>query len=103
MPTTPIEDVTQIPVVTFLREDFRELGTWVERPRTADARRTEWMAAHPDFVLGKNPAQLAPEERQQRMRLLMELMAEMEAWYDTGIHSDTVTEIRALLDQAVTA
>ena len=61
------------------------------------------MAAHPDFVQGINPAQLAPEERQQRMRLLMDLMTEMEAWYDSGIQSDTVTEIRALLDQAVAA
>jgi len=97
-------DVTKIPVVTlFLDEGFRELATWVERPRTADAWRTEWMAAHPDFVLGKNPAQLSPEERQQRMRQLMDLMAEMEAQYDAGMNSDTVTEIRALLDQTVAA
>ena len=95
--------VTRIPVVSFLRQDFSELGAWVERPRTADIRRSEWMAAHPDFVLGRNPAALAPEERQQRMRLLMELMTEMEAWYDSGIQSDTVTEIRALLDQAAAA
>ena len=26
-------DVTKIPVITFLDQDFRELGTWVERPR----------------------------------------------------------------------
>jgi hypothetical protein len=96
-------DVTNIPVIALLDEDFRELGTWVERPRTADAWRAEWMAAHPDFVLGKNPAQLSPEERQQRMRQLMDLMAEMEAQYDAGMNSDTVTEIRALLYQTVAA
>jgi hypothetical protein len=95
--------VTRIPVITFLSRDFRELGTWVERPRTADAWRTAWMAAHPDFVQGINPAQLSPEERQQRMRQLMDLMTEMEAKYDAGINSDTVAEIRALLDQAVAA
>jgi hypothetical protein len=95
------QGVAHIPVVSFLQEDFRELGAWVERPRTADARRTEWMAAHPDLVLSKPLAELAPEERQQRMRLLMELMAEMESWYDRGIQSDTVAEIRALLDRGV--
>jgi hypothetical protein len=95
-------DVTKIPVITFFSQDFRELGTWVERPRTADAWRTAWMAAHPDFVQGKSPAQLSPEERQRRMRQLMDLMAEMEVQYDAGIYSDTVTEIRALLDKAVT-
>jgi hypothetical protein len=96
-------DVTKIPVITFFSQDFRELGTWVERPRTADAWRTAWMAAHPDFVQGKSPVQLSPEERQRRMRQLMDLMAEMEVQYDAGIYSDTVTEIRALLDKAVTA
>ena len=95
--------VTRIPVISFLRQDFRELGAWVERPRTADIRRSEWMTAHPDFMLGKNPAELAPEERLQRMRLLMELMTEMAAWYDSGVQADTVAEIRALLDQAAAA
>jgi len=96
-------DVTKIPVITFLDQDFRELGTWIERPRSADAWRAEWMAAHPGLVLGINPAQLSPEERQQRMRQLMELMADAEAQYDTGMSADTVTEIRALLDQAAAA
>ena len=96
-------DVTKIPVITFFGQDFRELGTWVERPRTADAWRTAWMAAHPDFVQGKNHAQLSLEERQRRMRQLMDLMADMEAQYDAGMNSDTVTEIRALLDKATTA
>jgi hypothetical protein len=93
--------VSHIPVVSFLQEDFREVGVWVERPRTADVRRSEWMAAHPDLALGKPPAELAPEERQQRMRLLMELLAEMESWYDNGIQSDTVAEIRVLLGHEV--
>jgi hypothetical protein len=93
--------VTHIPVISFLDGDFRELGVWVERSRTADARRAEWMAAHPDLALGKPATELAPEERQQRMRLFMELLAEMESWYDGGIQSDTVAEIRALLDQSV--
>lgn len=95
------QGVAHIPVVSFLQEDFRELGVWVERPRTADARRAEWMAAHPDFVFSKNPGQMAPEERQQWMRLLVEAMTEMETWYDNGIQSDTVAEIRALLDRGV--
>jgi hypothetical protein len=95
------QGVTHIPVVSFLDEDFRELATWVERPAAADARRAEWMAAHPDFVPGKPPAELTLEERQERMRRLMELMAEMETWYDNGIQSDTVAEIRALLDRGV--
>jgi hypothetical protein len=90
--------VTKIPVITFLDQDFRELGTWIERPRTADIRRSEWMVAHPDFVQGRNPSQLPPEERQQMMRLLIELMTEMESWYDNGIQSDTVAEIRVLLE-----
>jgi len=59
------------------------------------------MAAHPDFVFSKNPGQMAPEERQQWMRLLVEAMTEMETWYDNGIQSDTVAEIRALLDRGV--
>jgi len=28
-------------------------------------------------------------------------MTEMESWYDGGIQSDTVAEIRALLDRSV--
>jgi len=96
-------DVTKIPVITFLDQDFRELGTWMERPRSADAWRAEWMAAHPGLVFGIDPAQLSPEERQQRMRQLMELMADAEAQYDAGMSADTVTEIRTLLDQAAAA
>ena len=95
------QGVSHIPVVSFLQEDFRELGVWVERSRSADARRTEWMAGHPDLVVSKPPAELTLEERQQRMRLFMGLMTEMEHWYDSGIQSDTVAEMRALLDGAV--
>ena len=61
------------------------------------------MAAHPGLVFGIDPAQLSPEERQQRMRQLMELMADAEAQYDAGMSADTVAEIRALLDQAAAA
>jgi hypothetical protein len=92
--------IIAIPVVTFLDADFRELATWVERPRAADLLRVEWMAANPDFDLTRKPADLTPDERAFRVSKLKELLAAMEAWYDGGVQSDTVAEILALLNRS---
>jgi hypothetical protein len=97
-------DITHIPVFTFLDAAFRELATWVERPRLASERLAAWYAARPAVVAIRGDASLDPETRRERLRPLTGgLLAEMEAWYDhEGLQQATVDELLALLQPADT-
>ncbi len=90
--------IARIPVFTFFDAEFRELATWVERPRAAHERLAAWYAARPEIAAVRSDPALDPDERRQKLRpLTAGLLAEMESWYDQGLWQATVDEIRQLL------
>jgi hypothetical protein len=90
-----------IPVFTFLDADFREIGTWLERPQAAHARLQEWKAARPQFDPTCGDSRLARREHGARRRAQLQgLPFEMECWYAEGLQAETVKELKALLAEA---
>ena len=92
------QDITHIPVFTFLDAHFHPLATWVERPQAAHERLAAWYADRPAIAALRANTELDPEERRNQLReLTAGLLDEMEAWYDQGLQQATVAEIRQLL------
>ncbi|MCL5950756.1 MAG: thioredoxin family protein [Chloroflexi bacterium] len=91
--------ITHIPVFTFLDADWKEMGTWVERPQPARSRIREWLAAHPEASAVLRDPTLTPEARRERFNQAggREFLAEMERWYADGLQQATVDEIKGLL------
>lgn len=89
---------SRIPVVTFLDEQFRELGTWMERSQAAHGKIQEWSAAHPEGLESPGNPNLSLEEK----RRLVEgpygkFTVEMEGWYVDCLGQATVDELIALV------
>lgn len=93
--------ITHIPVLTLFDANWREIGTWVERPQPAHDRIREWMAAHPEIGAIREAVDLTPEEKRARLRQATAgLLAEMDGWYANGLQQATVDEIKTLLSRA---
>ncbi len=67
-----------IPVVAFYDQDFRELGHWIERPRSVTelraSKRREIFAAHPEFGSPDAPVDQLPEDVRARLQSLLQEM-----------------------------
>jgi hypothetical protein len=93
--------VRNIPTFTFFDAEFRELGTWVERPQAAHERVAAWRAETPALAAILADQSLTAEERRARMApALADLRDQMERWYAGGLQAATVAELRALLGVA---
>jgi hypothetical protein len=93
--------ITTIPVFTFFDAEFREIGTWVERPRAAHDQLARWRAEHPAYDVIRNAPDLALAQKQAQLGpLTAQLRREMERWYATSLQSATVAEIAVLLGSA---
>lgn len=94
------QGISRIPVVTFLDEDFQEMGTWGERSQTAHGKIEEWAAAHPKGLESPGNLELSIEERRQLIEgAYGDFTAEMEGWYADGLGQATVDELIAYLFQ----
>ena len=69
-----------IPVFVFFDQDFRELGHWIDRPRTVTERRAEErrkiFAAHPEFGSPDAPVDGLPEDVRTRLQAELQKMRE---------------------------
>ena len=93
--------ITTIPVFTFFDADFREIGTWVERPRAANEHIARWRAEHPAYDVIRNSPDMPTKEKQSQLgSLATQLRQEMERWYATGLQSATIAELTVLLGSA---
>jgi hypothetical protein len=96
--------LTFIPVITFLDENFEEIGMWMERPKIAAQYMEEWRNARPDFLALRNSKDMDPQVRKERLApYYAQLIQEMYTWYDgdPNLQQATVAEIAELLSQAV--
>jgi hypothetical protein len=87
-----------IPVYSFLKPDFVEFGTFVERTRLAAEKMTEWKAAHPEIDQIRRSFSMSSEEKSARLAAVRaEMQIEMEGWYRDGAQSGLVEEFAAIL------
>ncbi len=96
------QGIANIPVFSFLDENFVQLGVWVERSRLAHEKVSAWKAAHPEMQAIRSDPALSDEEKRARLRPLNKaFVAEMTRWYDEeGLQDATVSEIQSLLSAA---
>lgn len=89
-----------IPVFVFFDEDFRELGTFIERPASVTKlraeKRMEIFKNHPEFGSPTAPPNELPEET--RAKLNQETRAMREGTADFAI-KETVREVRAIVER----
>jgi thioredoxin family protein len=90
-----------IPTVIFLDEDFNELGTWVERPRSVTQLREEKRQAlykqHPEWGdPNKAIAELPEDQRTQ----VQQGMAAIRNETKTFANAEVVRELRELIQRA---
>jgi hypothetical protein len=94
-------NIVNIPIVTFFDAQFRELGTWVERPQLAHYRYTSWLAENPVVHAIRSDHTLSEEAKQIRLRPIYEqLRLQMEHWYADQLQDATIHELRHLLASA---
>lgn len=88
----------QIPVFWFMDEDFQPLGVWMERPTGADRKIKRWKADNPAFDAIKNDTSLSSEDRKLKLKPYIDaLVDEMWNWYDTGLQSETISDIFSIM------
>ena len=89
-----------IPLFWIMDENFIEIGKWVERPKTAKRKIDRWKKENPEFDQIKLNNLLDPIERKKKLApLKSQFLDEMWNWYDTGLQSDTLTEIFSILNK----
>lgn len=91
-----------IPVVVFLDDDFREIGRFIERPKSVTdlraRRRREIYASDPEFGSPDDPPDRLPEEVRGRLqRALAAMREETKPFADREV----VRELRAIAERAV--
>ena len=92
--------IENVPVFWVMDEYFNKIGVWVERPRTAKRKIDRWKKENPEFDQIKMDNLLDPKEREEKLaHLKAQYLDEMWNWYDTGLQSDTLTEIYAILNK----
>ena len=84
-----------IPLLSFFDAQWNEIGRWMERPKSANARVNEWVAAHPRIaeLYGREE----PEAEAELKAIFRGLVAEMAEWYPAGFWADSLAEIEQLL------
>jgi hypothetical protein len=89
---------SRIPIVTFLDEQFQEIGTWMERSQAAHDKIKEWMTAHPEGLESPGNPELSLEQRRRLVEgAYGEFIAEMVSWYVDSLDRATVDELIDLI------
>jgi Thioredoxin len=90
-----------IPVFVFLDDDFRELGVWIERPKSVTSLRAEKMselyAQHPDWGSQSTPIAELPEDIRVQVQQATQQMRQETASF---ANSEVVRELRDLVTRA---
>jgi Thioredoxin len=90
-----------IPVFVFLDDDFRELGVWIERPKSVTSMRAEKMnelyAQHPEWGSQSTPIAELPEDIRVQVQQATQQMRQETASF---ANSEVVRELRELVTRA---
>jgi Thioredoxin len=90
-----------IPVFVFLDDDFRELGVWIERPKSVSSMRAEKMnelyAQHPEWGSQSTPIAELPEDIRVQVQQATQQMRQETASF---ANSEVVRELRELVTRA---
>jgi hypothetical protein len=90
--------VFKIPICTFFDGNFKEIGTWVERPQLADAYLEEWKSMHPEEDAIRNSSDLSSEEKRNLLKpFVVQRVKAMDGWYQEKLQQATVDEIKSML------
>ena len=90
--------IINIPTVTFLDGNFCELGTWVERPKSAKQRIEAWKNARPEMEIIAGRDDLSRDEKRALLKPHTDqLLIEMEGWYREEFQLETVRELESIL------
>jgi hypothetical protein len=92
--------IENIPVFWIMDDEFNQCGYWVERPSTAYKKIERWKQENPEFDLIKQNVSLTPDELEKKLTPYLErFLDDMWNLYDTGLQSDTINEICAILQK----
>jgi hypothetical protein len=90
-----------IPVFVFLDDDFRELGVWIERPKSVTSLRAEKMgelyAQHPEWGSQSTPIAELPEDIRVQVQQATQQMRQETTPF---ANSEVVRELRELVTRA---
>ena len=90
-----------IPVFVFLDDDFRELGVWIERPKSVTSLRAEKMselyAQHPEWGSQSTPIAELPEDIRVQVQQATQQMRQETAPFANG---EVVRELGELVTRA---
>ena len=96
------QGITRIPVFWLMDEEFTPLGYWMERPKNAYKKVAGWKQENPELEQLKQDQTLDEDTRRMKLKgVVARYVDEMWNWYDTGLQSDTLTEIAEILWNSV--
>lgn len=92
-------NMNRTPLFYIMDEQFMFVNHWKERPKAAQKLINQWEKSHPDYEKLKisQPKNGTPEFDKLE-ELKAQLTDEMWNWYDTGLQSETVREVLAILN-----
>lgn len=85
-----------IPVLSLFDADWKELGRWMERPKSADDRVSAWVAERPR--IGELYGVDDPEAKRELKEIFRGLVLEMAVWYPEGLWDELLDELAAILE-----
>lgn len=84
-----------LPLLLVFDEGWQFQGQWGPRPQAVEARLDQWLDEHPSYM---ELAESEDEDDQETYAALLEnLTREMRVWYNSGMDSQCVAELRTLL------
>lgn len=85
-----------IPVLSLFDSSWRELGRWMERPKSANERVKAWITGQPRIAQLRRSED--PEEIRELKAIFAGLVEEMADWYRNGLWEEVLEEIAAILE-----
>ncbi len=96
------QGIDKIPVFWVMDDGFLPLGYWMERPKNAYKKVTGWKLENPELERLKHDEELDEDTRKMKLKKIIDrYVDEMWNWYDTGLQSDTISEISEILWNSV--
>jgi len=92
-------NMNRTPLFYIMDEQFTFVNHWKERPKAAQKFINLWEKSHPDYEKLKiSQPENGTTEFDKLEEIKAQLTDEMWNWYDTGLQSETVKEVLAILN-----
>lgn len=85
-----------IPVLSLFDAQWKELGRWMERPKSANERVLAWVADRPRIAELRGVDD--PAAKRELKEIFGKLVLEMAEWYSAGYWDDVLDELAAILE-----